>query len=565
MRRLNREAKGLRLILGYFGLFMIVEGLVTIFPLAILAFYPKEWECYLDFVAPGAGYIAIGFIIYLLTIAFRKKGKLQKNEDSLLLVLLWLSALAIGAFPFYLTSFPEFNCGNTEINLGMSFTDSFFESTSGYSATGLTVFPEKAFLTGVDSSSYGWAHVFLFHRAIMQFVGGVGLVLLVASVISSKNNFKLFFAEGHNDRLLPNLGKNAKLIFGIYFGWIVFGSLALWLAGMTPFDSFCHATAALATGGFSTRFQSVMFYSGDVYSSFTNGNLLYTGNSIAIEGITCVLMFAGATNFVLHTFLLTGKIKSFSKDVEIKTAALLVIISTAMTAFATFNEHTFYYADQVEISFWLSLRYNFYNIVTSVTTTGFTNFPSLSYLGHFSIFIALIGMSIGGGMGSTGGGLKQYRFALLFKEFSSSFKNRNSSDRYLHTNTITRLGQTKEIDEDSIKEATDYSILYIGFLVLGIIALMCLRNINLEEAAYEWGTSLSGTGITIIDFANYKNENGIVHYNTLLWLLDVAMLLGRLEILPAFYGFRRFFITPFVDLNKRYQKRKHLKKMLEDN
>lgn len=563
MKRL-KEAKGLRLILGYFGLFMIVEGLVTIFPLAILAFYPKEWECYLDFIIPGAGYIVLGALISLFTIAFRKKAKLQKNEDSLLLVLLWISALVIGAFPFYLTAFPEINNGNEAINLNMSFTDSFFESTSGYSATGLTVFPEKAFLTGVDSSNYGWAHVFLFHRAIMQFVGGVGLVLLVASVISSKNNFKLFFAEGHNDRLLPNLGKNAKLIFGIYFGWIAAGSIALWLAGMTPFDSFCHATAALATGGFSTRYQSVMFYSSDTYSSFANGNLLYTGNALAIEGITCILMLAGATNFVLHTLLLTGKIKSFSKDVEIKTAAGLIIFSTIITALVTFNEHTNYYAEQEEISILLSLRYNFYNIVSSITTTGFTNFPSLSYLGHFSIFIALICMSIGGGMGSTAGGLKQYRVALLFKEFASSFKNRNSSDRYMHSHVITRLSQDKEIDSSEVKEAMDYSILYIATLIIGTVMLLCLRNVNLEEAAYEWGTSLSGTGITIIDFAAYKAENGLAHYNALLWLNNVAMLLGRLEILPAFYGMRRIFVTPIEDLKKHHQKKKSLKKALEE-
>lgn len=557
-----KEAKGLRLILGYFGLFMIVEGLVTIFPLAILTFYPKEWECYLDFIIPGAGYIVLGGLISFLTIAFRKKAKLQKNEDSLLLVLLWISALVIGAVPFYLTSFPELNNNNVAINLGMSFTDSFFESTSGYSATGLTVFPEKAFLTGVDSSSYGWAHVFLFHRAIMQFVGGVGLVLLVASVISSKNNFKLFFAEGHNDRLLPNLGKNAKLIFGIYFGWIATGSIALWLAGMTPFDSFCHATAALATGGFSTRFQSVMFYSGETYASFSNGNLLYSGNAIAIEGITCVLMLAGATNFVLHTLLLTGKIKSFSKDVEIKIAAFLIIFSTIITALVTFNEHTNYYDEQEAISIWLSLRYNFYNIVSSITTTGFTNFPSLKYLGHFSVFIALICMSIGGGMGSTAGGLKQYRVALLFKEFASSFKNRNSSDRFIHTDVITRLAQDKEIDQDEVKEAMDYSILYIAVLIIGTVALLCLRNVDLEEASYEWGTSLSGTGITIIDFATYKAENGLVQYNSLLWMLDLAMLLGRLEILPAFYGLRRIFITPVEDLKKRHQKKKSLKNLM---
>ena len=566
-----KEAKGLRLILGYFGLFMIVEGLVTIFPLAILAFYPSEWQCYLDFIVPGAGYIALGFLLYLFTTAFRKKGRLEKNEDSLLLILLWISALVIGAFPFYLTNIPQLNFNNPDISLGMSYTESFFESTSGYSATGLTVFPTKGFLIGVDSSEYAWAHVFLFHRAIMQFVGGVGLVLIVASVISSKNNFKLFFAEGHNDRLLPNLGKNAKLIFSIYFGWILVGSLALWLAGMTPFDAFCHATAAMATGGFGTRSNSILFYSTEEYTSLPNGNLLYTGNGLAIELITVVLMLAGATNFVLHTFLLTGKIKSFSKDIEIKTATFLIVVATILTAVMTYSEHTYFLSSDLptingshDISFWMSLRYNFYNVVSSITTTGFTNYASLKSLGHFSIFVCLILMSIGGGMGSTSGGLKQFRFGILAKEFSSSFRFKNSSAIQTHTVSYVRCGQVKEIDNESVSEASNFLVLYMGFILLGGFALLCLRNVDLEESLYEWGTSLSGTGITIIDFVEYKGENGLAHYNALLWLLDVAMFLGRLEILPAFYGLRRIFIAPFEEIAKKRQKRKIMKNLLEE-
>ena len=142
--KFKKEAKGLRLVLGYFGLFMIVEGFVTLFPLTILAFYPQEWECYLDFLVPGGGYIGLGFLLWLFTIAFYKNGKLGKNEDALLLVLLWISAFVIGAFPFWLTKFGVLNHQNPAINLNMSFTEAFFESTSGYSATGLTVLPLMA-------------------------------------------------------------------------------------------------------------------------------------------------------------------------------------------------------------------------------------------------------------------------------------------------------------------------------------------------------------------------------------------------------------------------------------
>ena len=562
--KFKKEAKGLRLVLGYFGLFMIVEGFVTLFPLTILAFYPQEWECYLDFLVPGGSYIGLGFLLWLFTIAFYKNGKLGKNEDALLLVLLWISAFVIGAFPFWLTKFGVLNHQNPAINLNMSFTEAFFESTSGYSATGLTVIPETVFLTGVDSSSYGWAHVFLFHRTIMQFIGGVGLVLLVASVISSKNNFKLFFAEGHNDRLLPNLGRNAKLIFGIYFGWIAAGTLALWTAGMTPFDAFCHSTAALATGGFSTRSNSIMFYSSETYMGFGNGNLLYTGNGLIIEGITLVLMIAGATNFVLHTFLLSGKIKHFAKDVEIQTALFLIIVCTIFTSVVTFQEHSYTYSDSIDhIDFWTSLRYSVFNIVSSITTTGFTNFPSITYLGHFSVFVGLVVMTIGGGMGSTAGGLKQYRVALLLKEFRWSFKYKNSSDRYLNVKSVTRLGQKKEVDDGSIFEATNYTVLYVTFLVLGTFTLLCLKNTTLEDSIYEWGTSLSGTGISIMDFVAYKGDAGVGYYNGLLWALDVAMLLGRLEILPVFYALNRFFVVPLENAAKKHQANKAKRSLME--
>lgn len=562
--RNKKEAKGLRLIIGYFGLFLVVAGLVTIFPLFILAFYPQEWECYMDFLLPGGASIIVGLLLYLLTIAFREKGKLEKNEDSVLLVLLWLAALAIGALPFFLTRYPFLNNDNLDINLDMSYTESFFEATSGYSTTGLTVLPTKVFLTGVDSSDYGWSHVFLFHRAIMHFVGGIGLVLIVASVISSKNNFKLFFAEGHNDRLLPNLGRNAKLILGIYSCWVAVGSLALWLAGMTPFDSFCHSVAALATGGFSTRANSLMFYSSETYMSFSNGNLLYTGNGLAMEIITEVLMIAGATNFVLHTFILTGKLKSFFKDAEVKTSAFIIIVAAILTTLMTFVEHSYYYEGMETISIWTSLRYNLYNIITCITTTGFTNYPSVQYLGHFAIFVALIVMSIGGGMGSTSGGLKQYRLSLLAKEFSATFKNRNASKRYEHSVTVTRLGQTKEVDQESLSEATNYLIVYTSVVLLGGFSLLCLRNINLEEALFEWGVALSSAGITIIDFAAYKVENGLVQYNVLIWLLSLAMFLGRMEIMPLLYAIRGVVQMPFEEMAKHRQKKKIMKNMQEE-
>jgi len=534
---MKKEAKGFRLIFGYLGIFLMFEGFVTILPLAILAFYPKEWQVFWDFVIPGLAGIVLGALLFFILVAGRPKGHFARNDDALLLVLLWLCAIVLGSFPFYLTRFPALNQGLESLNLDMSFSESFFEAMSGYSATGLTVLPNQVFLdaASLNLTLYPAAHVFLFHRALMQFIGGVGLVLLVASALSDRYNLKLYFAEGHNDKLMPNLGKSAKLIFGIYFGYIVVGTLSLWLAGMPPFDAFVHATAALATGGFSTRSTSIYYFSG------MDGKIMEDSfmpvNSIAIEIICIALMLLGATNFVLHTFLLTGKWKQFFKDIEVRFALVTIFVFTIGCALSGLylyqNEN-----GTVGIDFWTSLRYNVFNVVTSITTTGFTNYPSLARLGEVAIFSAILLMGIGGGVGSTAGAIKQYRLALLLKDFQYSIRYHFATVRQVNPHPVYRLGELKEEDDASSAEAHNYALLYIVFFLSGAMVLMFMPGISVEQASYEYMSALSGTGIDIIGYAAYKASYD-VWYPVLLWILSFAMFVGRLEILPLYYAGRR--------------------------
>jgi trk system potassium uptake protein TrkH len=137
----------------------------------------------------------------------------------------------------------------------------------------------------------------------MQFVGGVGLVLIVAGALSDRYNLKLYFAEGHNDKLMPNLGKSAKLIFQFISAISLWARSRLWLAGMPAFDAFCHSTAALATGGFGTRSTSFFYFQAGrrwpvaLMDGISCRSIRSRSKSSAI-----VLMLLGATNFVLHTF-----------------------------------------------------------------------------------------------------------------------------------------------------------------------------------------------------------------------------------------------------------------------
>ena len=164
----------------------------------------------------------------------------------------------------------------------MSLTQAIFEVTSGYTTTGLTV---------IDVSSC--PKIFLFYRSLTLFVGGVGFVLIVTSAISDKLRLNIYEAEGHNDKLLPNLAKSSRLIFLLYFGYIFLGTILYLICGMNFFDALNHSIAALSTGGFSTKV----------------GNI-YDFHSTSIELVSMILMLLGGTNFVIHILLLKRKFKS---------------------------------------------------------------------------------------------------------------------------------------------------------------------------------------------------------------------------------------------------------------
>ena len=264
---MKKVAEGYRLIFGYLGIFLAVVGTIIILPLVLLVIpsFHSDLQYWWNFLIPGASAIAVGFAMFFLFIGRREKGQLKKHHDSILLVLVWLFAILISALPFYLSK-------------EMNFTEAIFESTSGYCTVGLTRLPTKMY----DS------HIFTFYRAVLQFFGGVGLVLVVTSAISDRYGLKLYVAEGHNDKLIPNLSKSARIILSIYVGYIILGTIAFRIAGVEWFDAMCHSISSVATGGFSSK---------------AGGMLALSGNMLAIEIISCVLMFLGGTNFALHMLL----------------------------------------------------------------------------------------------------------------------------------------------------------------------------------------------------------------------------------------------------------------------
>ena len=228
----RRMLKGGRLIAGYMGIVMILAGIITMLPLFTLFFYPEEIGQAQYFVAPGVSAILAGYLMSLV-LRGRKAGRLEKNQEMIVVLGTWIIVIFVTAMPFVLT-------GNYTV------TQAVFETTSGLSTTGLTVVN-----TGTAP------HIFLIHRTVLLFFGGIGLVLVMTSVLSDVYGMRLYHAEGHSDRLLPNLIESARLVIGIYSGYILAGTLLYVLFGMSLFDAVNHAVAALSTGGFSTRPESI--------------------------------------------------------------------------------------------------------------------------------------------------------------------------------------------------------------------------------------------------------------------------------------------------------------------
>ena len=269
------EVSGWRLIAGYLGVVLMLIGGIILLPLLVLAAYPGEAVWASCFLVPGVGSVFAGYLFYLL-IRGREKLRLCGRQDALIVVCSWILAILFCSIPFQMT-------GQYNLNQAV------FECTSGWSTTGLSV---------VDVEQC--PRIFLMFRSIMLFFGGVGLVLVMVSVLSDRHGMRLYSAEGHSDRLLPNLVKSARMIIAIYTGYILSGTFLYMVFGMDWFDALNHSIAALSTGGFSTRAESIGYY-----------------NSAAIEAVTIVLMLLGCTNFLAHLYLIRGKFGNFFQYCEV--------------------------------------------------------------------------------------------------------------------------------------------------------------------------------------------------------------------------------------------------------
>lgn len=468
-----------KLILKYTGLVVMMVGVVLLSPLFSLFFFPGEVGYIKFFLYAALFAISSGAILYFRSTGGESDVSLTLKEGGIIVLFSWIIAIFFSSLPFIW-------------GLSMNWTEAIFEVVSGWTTTGLSVMD-------VESTPA----IYLLWRSIMQLLGGAGLIVIALSSILPMQGMGLYLAEGRSDQLLPHVKHSTKLIMKIYLGYILAGTILYYFSGMSLFDALNHSMAAISTGGFSTVQDSIGHW-----------------NNIGIELITIILMFLGTINFATHYTLLQGKIRIFFRNAEIKLMGFLLSIFLPVVIFGSLLG---IYSSMGE-----SVRHGVFQLVSALSTTGFSTID-FNFWPVFSILVIILFMIIGGGTGSTAGGIKQYRVYIILKsiywEIRQQFYPQNRVVEYY----VWRGEDKWYVKNEHIREIANYIILYLATYFTGVLVFLA-HGYKLEESLFEFASALGTVGLSI-GITGPDAPAGI------LWTEIFGMILGRLEFLIIIFAF----------------------------
>lgn len=470
------------------GLLLLVLAAAMLFPMALelLQSHP-DWQVFL------ASAVVTGFTGLALALGSRPPGRLEvtTRQAFLVTVLAWVLSAAFGALPFMFSA------------LSLSPTDAYFEAISGLTTTGSTV------IVGLDTLPPG----ILLWRAILHWLGGVGIIVmaLVLLPVLRIGGMQLFRMESSekSEKFRPRVAQVATAITAVYLLFTALCAVALWLAGMTAFEAICHAFATLSTGGFSTSDASVGHF-----------------QSAAIDWIIILFMILGGGTFVLYVSPWRRRRWAVLHDSQMRWYLSFLAFFSGVLGFWQWAVN--------DVAPHEALRHATFSVVSVVTTTGFAT-ADYSAWGGFAQVSFFILTFIGGCTGSTAGGIKVFRWEVLFAMAGVHLK------RLLHPHGIFVI----DFNRQRISDAVVRSVL--GFMVLYFFTFAVL-SLALTTVGLDIVTSLSGAATALANVG--PGLGGIIGpagnfqplSDSAKWLLSAGMLLGRLELLtvlvlftPAFW------------------------------
>lgn len=493
MTRINFSA-----ILKIMGILLIIEGVFMLSSLGFSAWYDPDSLTHLRLFDPvhdflpllvsGLGISLIGILLWV-TNKELDQNSIGKREGYIVVSMAWVIISLFGAIPFMLSGVTD------------NYTDAFFETISGFTTTGSTIFKDiEAIPKGI-----------LFWRSMTHWIGGMGIIVLSLAIlpILGIGGMQLFIAEVPGvtpDKLHPRITQTAKQLWYIYVALTLIQTILLALGGMNLFDSLCHAFGTMATGGFSTKNDSV------------------AGFSPYIQYVIILFMAIAGISFTLHYFALKGQFKKVIKNEELKLYLMIILVSTVLIA----GGLIFISGIRTEKAF----RDSLFHVVSIITTTGFISDNYLLWP-YFTWFLLFLLMFTGGCAGSTGGGIKIVRILLLFKNSSMELK------RIVHPQAIlpVRLNG-KAISQNIIFNVLAFFVIYIIIFVLGSL-IMTMMGLEFESAVGSVASSLGNIGPGLGITGPVENYSVIPVAGK--WFLSFCMLLGRLELFTVLILFSASF------------------------
>lgn len=473
-------------ILLVLGILLTVLSVFMLVPTVIdLIYYNDDWKNFFlsSFLTSFVG-------ISLILTNQGKHTSLNIRQAFILTTGSWVCLTAFAALPFLFSG------------QNMSYTDSFFEAMSGLTTTGGTV------MVGLDNMPKG----LLLWRAILAWLGGIGIIVVALAVLPMLKigGMQLFRTESSDksDKILPRAAQISFAIISVYFLLTVLCAMCLWYSGMDEFDAICHGMTTIATSGFSTHDASIAYF-----------------ESPKIEYVMSLFMILSSLPFVLYVQVLRGHTNAIWKDTQVQWFLALLFINITVMAVWLHFEKGFGIEE--------SVRYTLFNITSIVTTSGFSS-TDYSLWGGFAVTTFFLLSVVGGCTGSTTGGIKIFRYQMLYQIA------RSQVNHLIQPHAVFRPRFNNKPISEAITSSVMSFIILFAFCFLILAVLLSLSGMDyissMSAAAANLANVGPGLGPVVGPAGNYSQIPDVSK-----WLLSFAMLTGRLEIFTVLVLFSPYF------------------------
>ncbi len=457
------------------GILLIVLGTSMLAPYMLQVIFKEGSHSFIS-----ASFVTIFIGVLFILANLEREFKLNLRQTFLFSSLAWLMIASFGSLPFLLST------------QNFSLSEAFFESMSGITTTGATI------ISDLDNSPKS----ILLWRAIMQWLGGIGIVVMAITILPllKVGGMQLFKMEGPDstEKILPRTIEVATIIISTYIVLTLLCGFFYWVFGMSIFDSISHSMTTIATGGFSTHNDSIGF--------FKNSN---------IEIVASIFIILGSIPFISYLKFAQGNRKIFFQDVQIKGLIYILLLAIVIMFF-------YLIFINYESSLFDKIRISSFNVISILSGTGYVT-DDFGLWGKFSLIFFLLLMFIGGCAGSTACGIKIFRLQMLLIFLKNQIKRLISPNSVI----ITKYNNQK-ISDNFINSVIIFIFTFL-FIFLIIAMLLSISGLDFITSISGAASSISNVGPGLGDIigpnGNYKDIPDISK-----WILSFGMLLGRLEL-----------------------------------